>query len=120
MPGLDRFQAPTDQAEDKGQSVGPAFPDQSELTPEERATVAIFERNTPSVVNIANLAAYSRKCAEILSLHLSPHLHIFFVCVYVRVKALQAWMCHWMLLCHGAGHHISICIVAALTQWTSR
>jgi hypothetical protein len=31
------------------------------LTDDERATVSIFDRNTPSVVNIANLAAYSRR-----------------------------------------------------------
>ena len=33
------------------------------LTSDERATVALFERNTPSVVNITNLAEVQRKCA---------------------------------------------------------
>ena len=37
----------------------------AQLSPEERATVSIFDRNTPSVVNIANLASYSRRCAAI-------------------------------------------------------
>ena len=37
-----------------------AAPDTDELTSEERATVSIFDRNTPSVVNIANLANVSR------------------------------------------------------------
>lgn len=33
-----------------------------QLSPEERATVSIFDRNTPSVVNIANLASYRGRC----------------------------------------------------------
>lgn len=61
LPGLDKLQAPP------GVDAPDPAPSQalleSDLTPEERATVAIFDRNTPSVVNIANLAAYSRKCA---------------------------------------------------------
>ena len=35
----------------------------SDLTEDERSTVALFDRNTPSVVNISNLAAYARRCA---------------------------------------------------------
>lgn len=60
LPGLDKPQAPGLDAPDPAPSQ--ALLD-SDLTPEERATVSIFDRNTPSVVNIANLAAYSRKCA---------------------------------------------------------
>ena len=38
--------------------------DDETLTSDEKATVALFERNTPSVVNITNLGAYRQKCAR--------------------------------------------------------
>lgn len=59
LPGFDKMQAPGADAPDAAAAQALL---ESDLTPEERATVAIFDRNTPSVVNIANLAAYSRKC----------------------------------------------------------
>jgi hypothetical protein len=40
---------------------------QEQLSPEEQATVSIFERNTPSVVNISNLASYSRRWVSFFS-----------------------------------------------------
>lgn len=56
LPGMDNIPIPTTTVQ---------APDYSDLTAEERLTVEIFDRNTPSVVNIANLAAYTRKCAPI-------------------------------------------------------
>lgn len=64
LPGTDRIPIPTTQVQ---------APDFSQLTAEERLTVEIFDRNTPSVVNIANLAAYTRKCAPIHLLCPRPH-----------------------------------------------
>lgn len=59
LPGMEKIQPPPG-VDVPDPAAAQALLD-SDLTPEERATVAIFERNTPSVVNIANLAAYSRK-----------------------------------------------------------
>lgn len=56
LPGIDKIPIPTTQIQE---------PDFSQLTAEERLTVEIFDRNTPSVVNIANLAAYTRKCVPV-------------------------------------------------------
>lgn len=58
LPGMDGSKIPLPTAPAR-------VPDLTDLTDEERLTVAIFDRNTPSVVNIANLAAYSRKCASV-------------------------------------------------------
>jgi hypothetical protein len=60
VPRFDKPQAPVKDGPDAAAALELL---EADLTPEERATVAIFDRNTPSVVNIANLAAYSRKCA---------------------------------------------------------
>lgn len=44
----------------------PKEPDPSQLTPEEIQNVQLFIRNTPSVVNIANIGQqhYTRICAK--------------------------------------------------------
>lgn len=68
-------------------------PDYSELTSEERLTVQIFDRNTPSVVNIANLAAYTRKCGP-TDLLLSRHVYLHYFCEG-RNTAIMQGMPQW-------------------------
>jgi hypothetical protein len=69
---------------------------EADLTPEERATVAIFDRNTPSVVNIANLAAYSRKCAPIhvlISLHLCGCTFLHYNASLCSIRGITDVLC---------------------------